>query len=179
MANIKDVSRLSGVSIATVSRVVNSPHLVAPETRTKVEAAIAQTEYIPNQAARSLHRQRSNLVGVVITSFADEAAVTLLDSLSRHLDRSGFGMLAVRGAGALEGVLPALSQLRGINCCSVVLLADGLCDRQLVALMRQHPTLVLVGATVRPYRLRCVDGDLFDPGQDAAETVLTVVRTEP
>ncbi|MHA6524388.1 LacI family DNA-binding transcriptional regulator [Tessaracoccus sp. G1721] len=61
------VARLAGVSHQTVSRVINEPDTVRPETRAKVEAAIAELGYVRNLAARSLITQQTDLLGVVWT----------------------------------------------------------------------------------------------------------------
>lgn len=57
---LHDVARLAGVSIATVSNVINNTKHVTAETRARVERAILQTGYVPNEAARALanHRRR-------------------------------------------------------------------------------------------------------------------------
>jgi LacI family transcriptional regulator len=62
---IDDVAELAGVSIKTVSRVVNREANVREATRQKVEAAIAQLNYQPNKAARSLASHHSHLVGLI------------------------------------------------------------------------------------------------------------------
>ena len=64
-ATIDDVAELAGVSIKTVSRVVNGEPNVRPATRDRVTAAIAELNYRPNLSARSLARQRSNLIVLV------------------------------------------------------------------------------------------------------------------
>ncbi len=64
-ATIDDVAALAGVSIKTVSRVVNNEPNVRPVTREKVEAAIASLNYRPNLSARSLAGNRSYLLGLV------------------------------------------------------------------------------------------------------------------
>jgi len=71
MATIKDVARVSGVSIKTVSRVVNNLSDVSPETRLKVQQAILELGYQPNTTARSLVNGRTNTVGVIIPHSAD------------------------------------------------------------------------------------------------------------
>ncbi|WP_438431971.1 LacI family DNA-binding transcriptional regulator [Gorillibacterium sp. sgz500922] len=63
---IVDVARLSGVSTATVSRVLNNSGLVAEKTRTKVLQAIEQLNYYPNAAAKHLRSQRTRAIGVVV-----------------------------------------------------------------------------------------------------------------
>ncbi len=71
MATIKDVARLSGVSIKTVSRVINNMAEVSPETRQKVQQAILELGYQPNNMARSLVNGRTNTIGVIIPHSAD------------------------------------------------------------------------------------------------------------
>jgi LacI family transcriptional regulator len=64
-ANITDVAKLAGVSIKTVSRVVNHEPNVRESTQAKVEQAIAQLNYRPDQSARNLASHRSHLIGLV------------------------------------------------------------------------------------------------------------------
>jgi LacI family transcriptional regulator len=64
-ATITDVAKLAGVSIKTVSRVVNHEPNVRESTQTKVERAIAQLNYRPDQSARNLASHRSHLIGLV------------------------------------------------------------------------------------------------------------------
>lgn len=62
---INDVARLSGVSKKTVSRVINRSALLSDDTRTKVEAVIAQLGYVPNPQARALALRRNFLLGLL------------------------------------------------------------------------------------------------------------------
>ena len=64
-ATIDDVAELAGVSIKTVSRVVNQEPNVRAATQARVEAAIAELNYRPNQSARNLASQRAKLIGLV------------------------------------------------------------------------------------------------------------------
>ncbi|MDO5689500.1 MAG: LacI family DNA-binding transcriptional regulator [Tissierellia bacterium] len=63
---IKDVAKLAGVSISTVSRVMNESKPVSPESRRKVEDAIKKLDFKRNELARSLVMKRSNVIGVVV-----------------------------------------------------------------------------------------------------------------
>lgn len=65
IATIDDVAELAGVSIKTVSRVVNREPNVREQTRARVEDAIAELNYRPNQAARSLASHHSHLIGLI------------------------------------------------------------------------------------------------------------------
>lgn len=68
---IKDVARLAGVSISTVSRVINNSKPVSPEVRKRVLEAIELLDYKPNEVARSLVTRKSNLIGVIVTDIGN------------------------------------------------------------------------------------------------------------
>ncbi|WP_432118229.1 LacI family DNA-binding transcriptional regulator [Streptomyces sp. bgisy032] len=65
-ASLKDVARLAGVSIKTVSNVVNGYAYVSPQTREKVEQALAQLDYRPNLTARNLRRGRTGIIALAL-----------------------------------------------------------------------------------------------------------------
>ena len=62
MANMKDVAKLAGCGIATVSRVINKSGYVKKETREKVEKIIKQLGYQPNEIARSMTKQKNHII---------------------------------------------------------------------------------------------------------------------
>ncbi len=66
MARIEDVAARAGVSVGTVSNVLNRPHAVTPKTRARVEAAIAELGYLPNEAARALVAGQSRTLGLLV-----------------------------------------------------------------------------------------------------------------
>src|SRR3954453_5934224 len=68
MASIREVAQLSGVSVATVSRVLNGSAPVREETRQRVLEQIRELDYIPNAEARTLVRRRSQVIGVVVNT---------------------------------------------------------------------------------------------------------------
>ena len=67
MANLKDVAEFSGVSIATVSHVLNGTKRVRPETEQRVRAVVERLGYAPNLVARRLAGGRTQLLGVVVS----------------------------------------------------------------------------------------------------------------
>lgn len=66
MSTIRDVARVAGVSVATVSRVLNNNGYVNGDTRKKVEAAIKKLNYKPNAVARSLFKKESKMIGLIV-----------------------------------------------------------------------------------------------------------------
>ncbi len=81
MANIRDVAALAQVSPITVSRVLNNPEAVSPETRARVRAAIDELGYIPNQIARSLRSNRTNTLALVLTDITNPFWTTVARSV--------------------------------------------------------------------------------------------------
>ena len=77
-----DVAKRAGVSVGTVSRVINRVPEVTPELRTRVEAAIDQLGYRPNALARSFRRQRSSTLGLVIP----DVTAPFFAELAKHIE---------------------------------------------------------------------------------------------
>ncbi len=71
MATIKDIAREAGVSLATVSRVINHMNNVSDEVRERVEEVIVRLGYNPNNAARSLAKRKTNTIGVIVNNLHD------------------------------------------------------------------------------------------------------------
>ncbi|TXK41017.1 LacI family DNA-binding transcriptional regulator [Nonomuraea sp. C10] len=81
MPSIKDVARLAGVSVGTVSNVLNRPEMVARETRMRVEAAVAQLGYVRNGSARQLRAGRSTTIAVVALDLTNPFFIDVLNGV--------------------------------------------------------------------------------------------------
>ena len=68
---IAQIARTAGVSVATVSRVVNNSDLVEEKTRKRVKEVIKQTNYVPNKLARGLVRQKSKTIGLIVPDMSN------------------------------------------------------------------------------------------------------------
>lgn len=79
LPTVTDVGLAAGVSRQTVSNVLNAPDLVRPETRVKVEAAIAALGYRPHASARRLRTQRSSTIGIRLDPVTDGVSGAVLD----------------------------------------------------------------------------------------------------
>ena len=66
MATIKDVAKRADVGIATVSRMINGTGYVSESSRKRIEEAIRELNFIPNERARNLSRKKSGIIGVII-----------------------------------------------------------------------------------------------------------------
>jgi LacI family transcriptional regulator, repressor for deo operon, udp, cdd, tsx, nupC, and nupG len=90
---IEDVARLAGVSIATVSRCLHMPQLVAAPTRERVLEAVRQTGYNLNAAAQSLRQRRANTVLVVVPDIGNTFFSEILGGIQQVASAAGLTML--------------------------------------------------------------------------------------
>lgn len=90
MASVKDVARAAGVSVGTVSNVLNRPDMVAEATRERVQAAIEELGFVRNEAARHLRSGSSRAIGLVVIDNANPFFTTLArgaeDTVTAHGD---------------------------------------------------------------------------------------------
>src|SRR5215475_9336321 len=87
------VADLAGVSAITVSRVVRLPEKVAPETRARVEAAMRELGYVPNQIAGALAGARTKSVGVLVPTIANSIFADTVQGLTDELEPLGFAVI--------------------------------------------------------------------------------------
>jgi LacI family transcriptional regulator len=90
---LNDVARHAGVSKSTVSNVVRGATPVAALTRSRVEAAISQLGYRPNEIARALKQQATRTLGLVITDTVNPFPATLAQAVVRRARRDGYAVL--------------------------------------------------------------------------------------
>jgi len=86
---IEDIARAAGVSSATVSRVLNNPEVVRPETIAKVTAVIEAYQYKPNIFARGLMRSRTDSVGIIVPNITNPYFMTMVEMIETTLARNG------------------------------------------------------------------------------------------
>lgn len=91
--SIKDVARIAGVSIATVSRCLNDPDRVREKTRVRVQNAIRKTGYSPNTLAQSFRRGKTHVIMVVLPSVGDPFFTNVMRGMRSVASASGYSLL--------------------------------------------------------------------------------------
>jgi len=91
--SVHDVARLAGVSIATVSRTINTPEMVRPVLRQKIEKAIAKLGYVPDGNARALVQRRTMTIGAIVPTIDNAIFSTLLRGLQTKLQENKYTLL--------------------------------------------------------------------------------------
>jgi len=91
--NIKDIAKLAGVGVSTVSRVINQHADVKDETRKHILEIIETYNYIPNNSARNLKRSESMDVGILIKGMYNPFFARMIQSIEKKLSHSGYSAI--------------------------------------------------------------------------------------
>ncbi len=91
--SIKDIARLSGVSVATVSRVINRNGRFSEETRERVEAVIQEYQYTTNMMGKSLREKKTHTIGIIVPDITNEMFAFIVSELEKIFFYQGYSVL--------------------------------------------------------------------------------------
>lgn len=122
--SIQAVANQAGVSVATVSRVFNSPAKVTPETREHVEKVAHVLGYMPNASARTLRTQRSRVLGVILPTLLNPVFAECLEGIARSATRAGYAILPLTTHYQLDEEDQAVNLLLAGNVDGMILVVS-------------------------------------------------------
>ncbi len=93
MATLKDVARESGLTVGTVSRVLNNRGYISDKAREKVEKAMKKLNYRPNEVARSLSKSSTNTIGVIVPHVRHPYFTEMISNLENQAYKKGYKIL--------------------------------------------------------------------------------------
>jgi DNA-binding LacI/PurR family transcriptional regulator len=146
-STLHDVARVAGVSIKTVSNVVNHYPHVRPSTRERVLSAIAQLDYRPNLSARGLRSGKTGVIGLAIPELRQNYFAELADSIIRAAEAHGIGVVIDQTSATREGELAALSGKR-LRLTDGILFSPERLGQEDVGLLNVDFPLVLLGERI-------------------------------
>ncbi|MBY5993979.1 LacI family DNA-binding transcriptional regulator [Ferrimonas balearica] len=156
MATIYDVSVMAGVSLATVSRVVNNNAKVSEKTRRKVLEAMEKLDYRPNAIARSLASNRSDSVGVLVSQLEGPYYGTMMAKIEGALREAGKHVIIAAGHGNEAEEREGVEFLLNRGCDALILDVESVSDDYLVELCRGDTPIVLINRYVDGIADRCI-----------------------
>lgn len=168
MATIKDVAREAGVSIATVSRVINKGPKVGDKTRQKVFEVMQKIGYSPNANARALVTQRSATIGLVIPDVADPFFASLANAVEQVARDKQKQLLISTGQHSAESEKQAINLLKEQRCDCFILHSKEMSNEALLELAQETPNLVLINRYIPAIKDRCIWLDNIEGGKIAA-----------
>lgn len=174
--NIKEVAKEAGVSVATVSHVINQTRYVSDETKLKVLKAMKQLGYRPNLVARSLRSQRSKIVGLIIPVCPSDTSgfffTTIAQGIENKLKEHGYNLLF---SNSNENIECEKEQIRVFNSQLVdgLIIAPTVDDHQYLneVISGDYP-VVFIDRKPVGYKSDCVLVDNFSITYKAINTLI-------
>jgi DNA-binding LacI/PurR family transcriptional regulator len=158
-AVMEDVAERAGVSAMTVSRALNSPEKVRPETRARVLAAVEELDYRPNSAARVLATGRSGVLGVVSFDTTLYGPASTLHGIERAAREQGF-LISIVSLSVLNrrAIGESVERLRSQSVDGIIIVAPHESAAEGLRNLPPELPLVVVGAAEEiPFALAAVD----------------------
>jgi len=156
MATIKDVAKLAGVSVATVSRVINDSPKASEASRLAVTSAMEELNYHPNANARALAQQTTETIGLIVGDVSDPFFGAMVKAVEQVAYRTGNFLLIGNGYHNEQKERQAIEQLIRHRCAALVVHAKKIPDSELISLMKQMPGMVVINRIIPGFEQRCV-----------------------
>ncbi|MGD8108406.1 HTH-type transcriptional regulator GalR [Pantoea sp. FN0302] len=156
MATIKDVAKLAGVSVATVSRVINNSPKASENSRLAVFSAMEALQYHPNANARALAQQSTETIGLVVGDVSDPFFGAMVKAVDEIAWQTGNFLLIGNGYHNEVKERQAIEQLMRHRCAALVVHAKKIPDEELEKLMQQMPGMVLLNRSLPAFQQRCI-----------------------
>ena len=174
MTTIRDVARIAGVSVASVSRVINNGPKVSAATREKVNKIMQDIGYTPNANARALVMRKSMTIGVVIPELTDPFFASLANGIDKIARKRNMQLLLSTSSQSEASELAAINLLVEQRCEVIVLHSKQLSDEQLIRLCEQNAGLVIIDRYVEQIKEKCIWLDNEEGGKMAARHLLSL-----
>lgn len=168
---VTDVAREAGVSVSTVSRIVNGTARVADDKRQAVEAAIARMDFRPNLHARSLKMGRSMTIGMLAQDIESPFFTRVIRGIEEGLKGSGYAPIIVSGHWNQAEEIDRVGLLMARRIDGLVILNGTLSDEQILEISRRQP-VVATGRRLEGRNLKTLRLDNEQGGHLAASHLL-------
>lgn len=165
---IKDVARESGLSISTVSRVLNGNYPVSREAREKIERAIQELGYRPNLVARSLKSSSTGMLGVVVADIANSFFMKMGKGVEEVVAASGLQILFASSGGKKGKEKQILDSLMERRVDGLIIASSGESGRELNRFMQEGIPVIAVDR-----RLSGFSGDMVLENNEETAYALT------
>lgn len=165
MATMKQVAERAGVSISTVSHVINNTRAVSDDVRQRVLGIIEEMRYVPSAVARSLKNDKTNIIGVLVPNSSNPYFAELIRWIEDAAFESGYHIILCNAHGDAHKQTVYLRLLMEKRIDGLVLIASG-ADEEHDLLLRHESVPIIQLERALPG----LDGDLVLAGQEEAPT---------
>jgi len=173
---ISDIARLSGVSLSTVSRVLNNSGYVKDETRKKVEEVIRQNNFIPSAIARNLSKSQSTTIGIIVPDITNSYFGEVIKGVSEIAEENGLNIILFNTDNILEKEIRALNVLKEQRIRGIIM-TPGFGEEKdnfkyIDTINKLNIPIVLVSADIKFKKMSGIFVDNINAGFDATNLLL-------
>ncbi|WP_140187001.1 substrate-binding domain-containing protein [Providencia stuartii] len=172
MATIKDVAREAGVSVATVSRVINQSPKASKASIACVKSAMDKLGYRPNAAARALVSQSSDTIGVLVNDVSDPFFGTMVKAVDAVAHKNGKHILICNGYHTAQEERQSIELLINNRCDGLVIHSKALSDNELIEFAEEVPCMVLINRHIDAIAGRCISLNNYKGAYIATEHLI-------
>lgn len=169
--SIRDVAQLAGVSPATVSRVMNQTAKVDDEKRQRVEKAILETGFKPNEVARSLFKKSSKIIGMIVPNIENPFFNELAKAVEEESYKKGYRMTLCSSNDDLEKEKKNLGLLSRMNADGIILMTNQAKMKGEIEKCR-IPVVMIDRRIDEESSIICIQSDHYKGGRMAMEYLL-------
>mgnify|MGYP000689928603 CR=1 FL=1 len=159
MATIYEVSKLAGVSLATVSRVMNKNARVSEKTKQKVLDAMDALGYRPNSIAQSLASSRANSVGILVSELHGPFFGQMMAGIESELRAAGKHVIITTGHSEEDKEKDGIEFLISRNCDAIIGHVEAVSDEYLIQLSKGKTPIYLMSRYVEELKEKCISLD--------------------
>lgn len=172
MATIYEVSKLAGVSLATVSRVINKNSNVSDKTRVKVEHAMSELGYRPNSIAQSLASNRTNSIGILVSELHGDFFGQMMAGIESELRAAGKHVIITTGHCDESKEKDGVEFLISRNCDAIILHAEDVTDEYLINLCQGEIPVYIINRLIEDISENCISLDNELGGYLATQAII-------
>ncbi|WP_099159525.1 LacI family DNA-binding transcriptional regulator [Virgibacillus ndiopensis] len=159
---MKDIAEYTGVSTATVSRVLNNNYPVNIDTKKKVLDAIKELDYEPNLVARNLRSRKSNLVAIMVADIKNPYYISIANEIDYYLFKEGYNLIICSTNESIEKEQETIRMLLGKNIDAIAISPCDSKNTDLTTLINQNVPIVLIDRKIHGKDIPFVGSNNFE-----------------
>ena len=168
MATLKEVAEKAGVTITTVSRMLNKPEKVSKKTSDRIRRAMKELHYKPNEIAQSLSKRTSNIIGLIVPSARNYFFCKIIDSIEQYTAVHGYKLLLCASNHEREKEIEYFGMLKANKVAGVIIASR---TQDIGESVRMDAPIVAIDRKISP-TIPYVCSDNFTGGELAARHLL-------
>ena len=177
-STIKDIARRAGLSIATVSRVINGNYPVSEESRKKVLLAIQELNYKPNAVARSLKTESTHTIGILVSDIANPFFMQIAKAVENVVSKNHYNIIVCSSEEDEEKEIRYLKMLFEKRVDGIILSPSGKGNLLAKELETSDIPVVLIDRTIKGLDLDTVAEDSYKGAYMLIRYLLSLGHTE-